>query len=50
MYYAIKEESIMKILVVGASGATGIQLVKQLLIRGNNLKIIVRSLNKLPDV
>lgn len=40
----------MKILVVGASGATGTQLVNQLLINGNNVKIIVRSLNNIPSV
>lgn len=40
----------MKVLVVGASGVTGTQLVKQLLIKGNSVKIIVRSLNKLPSI
>ncbi|KAA3656950.1 MAG: NAD(P)-dependent oxidoreductase [Chloroflexi bacterium] len=39
----------MMILVVGASGATGRLLVKQLLNRGLNVKIIVRSPDKLPD-
>ena len=38
----------MTILVVGASGATGTQLVEQLLNRGQNVKIIVRSPEKLP--
>ena len=38
----------MTILVLGASGATGRQLVEQLLIRGENVKIIVRSPDKLP--
>lgn len=39
----------MTILVVGASGATGRLLVKQLLDRGHNLKLIVRSPDKLPE-
>ncbi len=39
----------MKILVVGASGATGKQLVEQLLIQGHKVKIIVRSPEKLPE-
>ncbi len=39
----------MVILVVGASGATGRQLVEQLLIQGHEVKIVVRSLEKLPD-
>lgn len=39
----------MTILVVGASGATGRQLVEQLLIQGHNVKAIVRSLQKLPE-
>jgi len=39
----------MKILVVGASGATGKLLVKQLLDRGHEVKIIVRSADNLPD-
>jgi len=38
----------MKVLIVGASGATGSQLVNQLLIRGNEVKIIVRSTQNLP--
>ncbi len=38
----------MTILVVGASGATGRLLVKQLLDRGHNVKVIVRSPDKLP--
>lgn len=38
----------MTILVVGASGATGKLLVEQLLSKGNNVKIIVRSPDKLP--
>ena len=37
-------------LVVGASGATGRLLVEQLLNRGQNVKVIVRSLDKLPEV
>jgi nucleoside-diphosphate-sugar epimerase len=39
----------MKILVVGASGATGRQLVEQLLNRGQSVKIIVRDVGCLPD-
>jgi len=39
----------MTILVVGASGATGRLLVEQLLGRGQRVKVIVRSLDKLPD-
>jgi nucleoside-diphosphate-sugar epimerase len=39
----------MKILVVGASGATGCQLVEQLLNRGQSVKIIVRDVGYLPD-
>lgn len=37
----------MTILVVGASGATGRQLVEQLLIQGHNVKVVVRSPEKL---
>lgn len=40
----------MTTLVVGASGATGRLLVAQLLERGQNVKVIVRSPAKLPDV
>lgn len=40
----------MTTLVVGASGATGRLLVKQLLDRGMNVKVIVRSPEKLPEV
>lgn len=40
----------MTILVVGASGATGKLLVKELLNRGNYVKIIVRSPEKLPEL
>jgi hypothetical protein len=39
----------MMTLVVGASGATGQLLVEQLLNRGQNVKVIVRSSHKLPD-
>ena len=39
----------MTTLVVGASGATGQLLVEQLLNRGQNVKVIVRSLDKLPE-
>ncbi len=36
-------------LVVGASGATGMKLVEQLLKRGQNVKVVVRSPEKLPE-
>ena len=39
----------MNILVVGASGATGRLVVNQLLERGQHVKIIVRSLERLPE-
>lgn len=39
----------MTVLVVGASGATGSQLVEQLLIEKHKVKVIVRSLEKLPE-
>jgi hypothetical protein len=39
----------MTTLVVGASGATGKQLVDQLLGMGQNVKVIVRSTGKIPD-
>lgn len=39
----------MKTLVVGATGATGQLLVKQLLERGQTVEVIVRSADKLPD-
>ena len=39
----------MTTLVVGASGATGRLLVEQLLNRGENVKIIVRSPDSLPE-
>ena len=39
----------MTTLVVGASGATGRLLVEQLLNRGQNVKVIVRSPDKLPE-
>ncbi len=39
----------MPILVVGASGATGKQLVEQLLNQRQNVKIVVRSPEKLPE-
>jgi len=39
----------MTTLVVGASGATGIRLVEELLNREQYVKVIVRSLEKLPD-
>jgi nucleoside-diphosphate-sugar epimerase len=40
----------MATLVVGASGATGRLLVEQLLRRAQNVKVIVRSPDNLPDV
>ena len=39
----------MTVLVVGASGATGSKLVEQLLIEKHQVKIIVRSPEKLPE-
>lgn len=39
----------MTVLVVGASGATGRQLVEQLLTQGHSIKIVVRSPEKLPE-
>jgi len=39
----------MKILVIGASGATGRHVVQQLLLKGNNVRIIVRSKENLPS-
>lgn len=39
----------MNVLVAGASGATGIQLVKELLKRDVHVKIIVRDVEKLPE-
>jgi NAD(P)-dependent dehydrogenase (short-subunit alcohol dehydrogenase family) len=39
----------MTVLVVGASGATGSELVEQLLIQNQKVKIIVRAPEKLPD-
>ncbi len=39
----------MTVLVVGASGATGRLLVNQLLDRGHSVKVIVRTLNSLPE-
>jgi nucleoside-diphosphate-sugar epimerase len=40
----------MTTLVVGASGATGRLLVEELLNRGQNVRVIVRSPNELPEV
>jgi len=37
-------------LVVGASGATGRLLVEELLNRGQEVKIVVRSLDSLPEI
>lgn len=39
----------MTVLVVGASGATGRQLIEQLLIQGHSIKAVVRSPQKLPE-
>lgn len=39
----------MTVLVVGASGATGSKLVEQLLNQNHNVKVIVRSPEKVPD-
>lgn len=39
----------MAILVVGASGATGKQLVEQLLIMGQDVRVIVRPNSNIPD-
>lgn len=39
----------MKVLVVGANGATGRHLVRELLKRNVNVKIIVRGIEKLPN-
>ncbi|WP_036154659.1 NAD(P)-dependent oxidoreductase [Maribacter forsetii] len=39
----------MKVLVVGASGATGSKLVAQLLLQQHLVKVIVRSPHKLPE-
>ncbi|TDS15170.1 putative NAD(P)-binding protein [Maribacter caenipelagi] len=39
----------MKVLVVGASGATGSQLVAQLLLKQHFVKVVVRSPHKLPE-
>lgn len=45
----MKEQNKKTTLVVGASGVTGINLVNQLLKRGENVKVIVRSPEKLPE-
>lgn len=39
----------MSILVVGATGATGVRLVEELLSRGKQVKVIVRSAERLPE-
>lgn len=39
----------MNILIAGATGATGRLLTQQLLERGHNVKVIVRSAHKLPE-
>jgi len=44
-----KKETKMKILIVGATGATGRLLVEQLLEDGHAVKVIVRSPDKLPQ-
>jgi nucleoside-diphosphate-sugar epimerase len=38
----------MQVLIAGANGATGIQVVKQLLARGHHVRALVRSPEKLP--
>lgn len=38
----------MTTLVIGASGATGMKLVQQLLIQGHDVKVVVRAPEKLP--
>lgn len=44
------EQNKMKVLVVGASGATGRLLVEDLLERGHDVKAVVRSPGRLPEV
>lgn len=39
----------MTTLVVGASGATGNCLVEQLLSRGHQVKVLIRSTGNIPD-
>ncbi len=39
----------MTTLVIGASGATGKQLIEQLLNVGQKVKVIVRPTGKIPD-
>lgn len=39
----------MKVLVVGASGATGQLVVKELLSRGYHVRIVIRSIDTFPD-
>lgn len=39
----------MKILVVGATGATGQHVVSQFLERGHDVKVIVRNTERLPE-
>lgn len=46
----INGEEAMTTLVVGASGATGRLLVELLLAKGEKVKIIIRSIESLPDV
>lgn len=43
------ETSNLTTLVIGASGATGQELVNQLILMGQHVKIIVRPLTKIPD-
>jgi len=42
------EETNKKTLVIGASGATGMELVSQLIFMGQNVKIIIRPLAQVP--
>lgn len=44
-----KKNNRMTVLIVGASGATGRELVAQLLANGNKVKVVVRSPEKLPE-
>ena len=39
----------MGILIVGANGATGVNLVKQILKNGRQVKVIVRPSSKIPN-
>ena len=45
----MREKDKITVLVVGASGATGRLLVEELLDYGQDVKIIVRSKNNIPE-